>query len=95
MEPVIPLSIVLGVAGGGLSALLTLGRKFEAVDLKHNAHIQKVDARMDAIELKLAKDYVDKSDLTLILERLDDRIDRMDNKLDQILFGYNKSASSN
>ena len=47
---------------------------------------------MDTIELRLAKDYVDKDDLSMILKRLDDRIDRMDYKLDQILIGYNKNA---
>ena len=92
MEPVLPLSIVLSVAGGAISAILTLGRKFEAIDEKHQSHLVSVDQRMDAIELRLAKEYVDKDDLSIILQRLDDRIDRMDYKLDQILIGYNKGA---
>ncbi len=92
MEPVLPLSLVLSVVGGAASAFLTLGRKFESIDKRHADHITLVDQRMDTIELRLAKDYVDKDDLSMILKRLDDRIDRMDYKLDQILIGYNKNA---
>lgn len=92
MEPVLPLSLVLSVVGGAASAFLTLGRKFESIDKRHSDHIALVDQRIDSIELRLAKDYVDKDDLGVILKRLDDRIDRMDYKLDQILIGYNKNA---
>ena len=92
MEPVLPLSLVLSVVGGAASAFLTLGRKFDDIDKRHSDHIALVDQRIDSIELRLAKDYVDKDDLGVILKRLDDRIDRMDYKLDQILIGYNKNA---
>ena len=92
MEPVLPLSLVLGISGVAISAVLTLGRKFESIDDKQQAHLLQVDQRIDRLELRLAKDYVDKTDLQNILERLDARIDKMDYKLDQILIGYNKSA---
>jgi hypothetical protein len=90
VEPVLPVSIVLGIGAGALSALVTLGRKFEGIDQKQQSHLFLMEKRMDAIELRLAQDYVDKTDLQNILERLDARIDRMDYKLDQILIGYNK-----
>lgn len=83
---------MLGISGGAISAVLTLGRKFESIDDKQQAHLLQVDQRIDRLELRLAKDYVDKTDLQNILERLDARIDKMDYKLDQILIGYNKSA---
>ena len=92
MEPVIPLSLVLGLLGGGLSAVLTLGKKFEKVDDEIQEHVAVLDRRIDKVELVLAKDFVSKTDLMGMMERLDDRIDRMDNKLDQLLFGYNKNA---
>jgi len=88
----LPLSLVLGVSGGALSAIITLGRKFETIDQKQQSHVALIEKRMDTIELRLAQDYVDKTDLQNILERLDARIDRMDYKLDQILIGYNKTA---
>ena len=92
MEPVIPLSLVLGLLGGGLSAVLTLGKKFEKVDDEIQEHVAVLDRRIDKVELVLAKDFVSKTDLMAMMERIDDRIDRMDNKLDQLLFGYNKNA---
>ena len=81
MEPVLPLSIVLGIIGGAASGFLTLGRKFT-----------DVDHRIDTIELRLAKEYVDKDDLTTMLKRLDDRMDRVDYKLDRILIGYDRDV---
>ncbi len=92
MEPLLPLSLVLGISGGALSAIVTLGRKFETIDQKQQTHVALIENRMDSIELRLAQEYVDKADLQNILERLDARIDRMDYKLDQILIGYNKTA---
>ena len=92
MEPVLPISLVLGISGGAISAIITLGRKFETVDQKQQTHVALIEKRMDSIELRLAQEYVDKTDLQNILERLDARIDRMDYKLDQILIGYNKTA---
>jgi hypothetical protein len=92
VEPVIPLSLVLGLLGGGLSAVLTLGKKFEKVDDEIQEHVAVLDKRIDKVELVLAKDFVSKTDLMGMMERIDDRIDRMDNKLDQLLIGYNKNA---
>jgi len=92
VEPLLPLSLVLGLSGGALSAIVTLGKKFENIDQKQQSQVALIEKRMDTIELRLAQDYVDKTDLQNILERLDARIDRMDYKLDQILIGYNKTA---
>jgi hypothetical protein len=92
VEPVLPLSIVLSLLGGAASALLTLGKRFEQMDKVASERIEAVDRRIDGIEIRLAKEYVDKEDLAHILEKLDSRIDRMDYKLDQILIGYNKTA---
>lgn len=88
----LPLSIVLSLLGGAASALLTLGKRFEQMDKVASERIEAVDRRIDGIEIRLAKEYVDKEDLAHILEKLDSRIDRMDYKLDQILIGYNKTA---
>lgn len=93
MEPVIPLSLVLGLLGGGLSAVLTIGKKFEKVDDEIQDHVSVLDRRIDKVELVLAKEFVSKTDLLAMMERIDDRIDRMDNKLDQLLIGYNKNAN--
>jgi hypothetical protein len=83
---------VLSLVGGAASALLTLGKRFEEMEKGSNNRIESIDHRIDAIELRLAREYVGKEDLAAVLERLDNRIDRMDYKLDQILIGYNKTA---
>ena len=92
MEPVLPLSIVISVVGGAACGFLTLGRKFGEMELRHNSRIEMIDHRVDAIEIKLAKDYVDKGDLQAMIEKLDDRMDRVDSKLDRILLGYDRNA---
>lgn len=61
----------------------------------HGSRVEQIDRRIDSVEIRLAKEYVDKQDLANIFERLDSRMNRMDYKLDQILIGYNKSASTN
>lgn len=95
MEPFIPLSIVLSVVGGALSASLTLGNKFSAMDKRNHDYTDKqfnsVNDRVNQIEYRLGKEYVYKDDLSGMLERLEHRMDKMDNKLDQILISYNKS----
>ena len=91
MEPVLPLGIVISVVGGAVAGFLTLGKKFSDNDQRYSSHFEKIDTRIDQIELRLAKEYVDRQDLQVILERLDDRIDRMDLKLDRILFSATTS----
>ncbi len=88
----LPLSIVISVVGGAAAGFLTLGRKFGDMEIRYSTHIERVDHRVDAIELKLAKDYMDKSDLQSMMERLEDRMERVDNKLDRILLGYDRDA---
>lgn len=86
MEPVLPLSIVISVMGGIAAGFLTLGKKFSDNDQRYISNFDKIDVRIDQIELQLAKEYVDRKDLQIILERIDDRIDHMDVKLDRVLF---------
>ena len=94
MEPVLPLSIVLSVVGGATAGFLTLGKKFESVDKSNLNRFTELNHRIDKVELRLATDYMNKSDLQHVMERLDARIDRIDTKLDRILLGYDKSAQS-
>ena len=63
MEPVLPLSIVISVIGGAAAGFLSLGKKFSDNDQRYGLHFEKVDTRIDQIELRLAKEYVDRQDL--------------------------------
>ena len=92
MEPVLPLSIVISVVGGAACGFLTLGRKFGEMELMQTSRIEKLDHRVDEIEIKLAKNYVDKGDLQAMFDKLDDRMERVDSKLDRILLGYDRNT---
>tara|TARA_B100000073_G_C23461001_1_gene463384 strand:+ start:333 stop:620 length:288 start_codon:yes stop_codon:yes gene_type:complete len=92
LEPVLPLSIVISVVGGAACGFLTLGRKFGEMELRQTSRIEKLDHRVDEIEIKLAKNYVDKGDLQAMFDKLDDRMERVDSKLDRILLGYDRNT---
>tara|TARA_B100000085_G_scaffold157870_1_gene143389 strand:- start:325 stop:522 length:198 start_codon:yes stop_codon:yes gene_type:complete len=62
------------------------------MELRQTSRIEKLDHRVDEIEIKLAKNYVDKGDLQAMFDKLDDRMERVDSKLDRILLGYDRNT---
>ena len=48
--------------------------------------IHELDRRIDAIEVKVAEDYVLKTDLTQMIDRVEDHMVRIENKLDKLMF---------
>jgi hypothetical protein len=72
--------IEAGVAAG--IALLT------AIISVHNrlhTKISDVDTRVDKIELRVAENYVQKQELSTALQKMEDHMIRIENKLDQIV----------
>jgi len=57
----------------------------------NNVHdrISGLDRRIDAIELSVAQDYVSKADLSTMVQRMEDHMVRIENKLDQIVLKNN------
>ena len=53
----------------------------------NNVHdrISGLDRRIDDVELSVAQDYVSKSDLQTMIDRMEDHMVRIENKLDQIV----------
>jgi bacterioferritin (cytochrome b1) len=53
----------------------------------NNVHdrISGLDRRIDSIELSVAQDYVSKADLSTMVQRMEDHMVRIENKLDQIV----------
>lgn len=53
----------------------------------NNVHdrISGLDRRIDGVELGVAQDYVSKADLTTMVDRMEDHMVRIENKLDQIV----------
>ena len=48
------------------------------------SRIHELDRRVDGIEVKVAEKYVTKSDLTAMLDRVEDHMVRIENKLDNL-----------
>jgi septal ring factor EnvC (AmiA/AmiB activator) len=50
----------------------------------HN-RISEVDKRIDQVELRIAEKYVQREELTSALQKMEDHMLRIENKLDQIV----------
>jgi len=79
MEALVTAVIAL-VAGGA-----TLNNRIH--NRINNVHdrISGLDRRIDAIELGVAQDYVSKADLSVMVQRMENHMVRIENKLDQIV----------
>ena len=49
-----------------------------------HSRIHELDRRVDGIELRVAEQYVSKSDLNEIMTRVEGHMERIENKLDRI-----------
>ena len=72
--------IEAGVAAG--IALLTA---IVSVHSRLHSKISDVDTRVDKIELRVAENYVQKQELSTALQKMEDHMIRIENKLDQIV----------
>ena len=68
-----------GVAAG--VALLTA---IVSVHNRLHTKISEVDSRVDKVELRVAENYVQKQELSAALQKMEDHMIRIENKLDQI-----------
>lgn len=72
-------AVVAAIAGG---AALN-NRIHNRINNVHD-RISGLDRRIDSIELSVAQDYVSKADLATMVQRMEDHMVRIENKLDQI-----------
>jgi septal ring factor EnvC (AmiA/AmiB activator) len=49
-----------------------------------HSKISEVDSRVDKVELRVAEHYVQKQELSAALQKMEDHMIRIENKLDQI-----------
>jgi hypothetical protein len=68
------LSIIVGAGGGIL-----------AVNSKSSSRMDQIDKRIDNLELRLAEKYVPRQELAHALQKMEDHMIRIENKLDQIV----------
>lgn len=79
MEAIV--SVVIAVVAGGAAINNRLHNRINNV----HDRISGLDRRIDAIELSVAQDYVSKADLSVMVQRMEDHMVRIENKLDQIV----------
>lgn len=68
------ISLVIGVSGGVL-----------AINSRSTSRMDQIDKRIDGIELRLAEKYVPRQELANALQKMEDHMIRIENKLDQIV----------
>ena len=79
LEAVVSLAIASVAAGAALN-----NRLHQRINNVHD-RISALDRRIDGVELNVAQDYVSKSDLQTMIDRMEDHMVRIENKLDQIV----------
>ena len=79
-------SVVIAAVAGGAALNNRLHNRINNV----HDRISGLDRRIDAIELNVAQDYVSKADLAVMVQRMEDHMVRIENKLDQIVLRNGK-----
>lgn len=75
------MSVVIAAIAGGAALNNRLHNRINNV----HDRISGLDRRIDALELNVAQDYVSKADLSVMVQRMEDHMIRIENKLDQIV----------
>lgn len=73
---------MIEAAVSGAVALLTA---VVALHSRMNTRISEVDKRIDQVELRIAEKYVQREELSSALQKMEDHMIRIENKLDQIV----------
>ena len=79
IEAIIPVGVALAT---GFSILIT----------RIHGRVHELDRRLDGVELRMATDYLAKSEFSAAMERVEAHMVRIENKLDQLT---NKKCNSN
>ena len=74
-------SLAIATVAGGAALNNRLHQRINNVQDRMSG----LDRRIDGVELAVAQDYVSKTDLQLMIDRMEDHMVRIENKLDQIV----------
>ena len=69
-----------------IPALIAGATGFSVLISKLHSRVSALDTRIDQFELRVASDYVSKSDLNEIVDRVEAHMIRIENKLDKIIY---------
>lgn len=78
-------SVLIAAIAGGAALNNRLHNRINNV----HDRISGLDRRIDNLELTVAQEYVSKSDLSALINRMEDHMIRIENKLDQIALRNN------
>ncbi|MEY4418014.1 MAG: Synechococcus phage [Actinomycetota bacterium] len=70
---------------GVVSLIVGVGSGVMTIHGKSNSRMDTIDKRIDDIELRLAEKYVPRQELATALQKMEDHMIRIENKLDQIV----------
>jgi prefoldin subunit 5 len=73
-------ALITGVA----SLIIGVGSGVLTVNGRSNSRMDEIDKRIDGIELRFAEKYVPRQELAQALQKMEDHMIRIENKLDQI-----------
>lgn len=69
----------------GAAAAIALLTAIVSVHNRLHTKINEVDGRVDKVELLIAQNYVPRQELATALQKMEDHMIRIENKLDQIV----------
>ena len=72
----------------GAAAAIALFTAIVSVHNRLHSRISEVDARIDKVELRIAENYVPRQELSTALQKMEDHMIRIENKLDQIVLRH-------
>jgi len=70
----------------GVAAGIALFTAIVSVHNRLHSKINEVDGRVDKVELRLAENYVPRQELAVALQKMEDHMVRIEQKLDRLVF---------
>jgi uncharacterized coiled-coil protein SlyX len=77
--------MIEAIVTGAITLFLGIGGGVISVSSRSSMRMDLIDKRIDDIELRLAEKYVPRQELTVVLQKMEDHMIRIENKLDQIV----------
>ncbi len=71
-----------------VSAVIAVVAAGAAITNRVHSRISDMDKRLDTFELRVATSYVPKQDFTAAMQRMEDHMVRIENKLDKIVIKH-------
>ena len=77
--------MIEAIITGAISLVLGIGGGVMTLHSKSSSRLDSIDKRIDGIELRFAEKYVPRQELATALQKMEDHMIRIENKLDQIV----------